>query len=168
MAEWCHAQGCNPHDTVGLGLWGDSAPCTETDSPILILWNVITRVHHERYFFGALAKRAQRACGCGGRCTYESFWRLFRWALAVFESGRYPAARDDGVPFSESKLVGDQERAKWAKEKRRLCARGGCVQKRGDWPHYKLALGLTGWAGYQWEGVLEMQCLLQFRRYAVH
>ena len=145
--DWMSSVGlnCNP-DTVALaGLWGDSAVYHTRDSLFIILFNIISGVHHQRHWIAAFGKRAACNCGCSGRHTWDVIWRLMSWVFGIWQSGEYPSVRDDGTPFSQSKRIGDKRRARWAAGRRHTHVRCGCVQFRGDWSFMKSIVNLTGW-----------------------
>ena len=66
------------------------------------------------------------------------------------------------MPFANSNLVGDKDRAKWARKKKKLRCRGGVVQNRSDWSWNKNVLGLMGWGGEGAEKRCCWKCLANF------
>ena len=142
-------------NVAGVGLWGDSAVYNTRDGLYIMIINVLSGSHRTRFWVCAFAKSQVCGCGCYGRCTYDSVFKVIAWSFQALLSGEYPSVRDDNVPFSESRRVGDKARAGWAKDKRKLRIRAGCIQKRGDWSWFKSAIGLVGWTG---EGVARACC----------
>ena len=63
--------------------------------------------------------------------------------------------RNDGIAFRDSKRIGDQARHKAFLHDKNLLARGGVIQKRGDWSWMKGVLGIVGWDG---EGTTKRVC----------
>ena len=172
IARWCHLSQDNPlydvrktwMDEMGLsgddeasiavcGLWGDGAVYHTRDSLHLLLFNVLSGVDQTRHWIGAYSKKQQCQCGCKGLCTIESIWRILVWVSLVWSTMEYPATRDDGVLFADSKKKGDRERAKRAGEK--MLTRGAFLQKRADWCWLKQIILLMGWSG---EGALKRCC----------
>lgn len=144
LADWKERMGLEAATPVAaIGVWGDSAAYHTRDSLYVMLWNVLSGKHHKRYIFCSFGKRTLCQCGCQGRHTFDGVWRVMRWSLQALLSGHWPAVREDGVLFSESRAVGDALRARLASQC--LNVRGACVQARGDWGWMKAALGLRGW-----------------------
>ena len=152
IEEQVHGDG---EDIACIGLWGDGAPYHTRDSLNVLIFNVLSGRHNKRYFICGWSKRMTCQCGCGGRCTFDSVYKVCSWFMAAWKCGVYPAFRDDNVAFEDSNRVGDRQRAEWAKECRRMSSRGCCIQKRADWQFYKQALSLVGW---QPEGPLKRCC----------
>ena len=146
-------------DIACIGLWGDGAPYHTRDSLNVLIFNVLSGTHNKRYFICGWSKRMTCQCGCGGRCTFDSVYKVCSWFMAAWKCGVYPAFRDDNVAFEDSDRVGDRQRAEWAKECRRMSSRGCCIRKRADWQFYKQALSLVGW---QPEGPLKRCCPVCF------
>ena len=142
-------------DLACAGIWADSATYHTRDSLFLVLFNVISGIHHLRYWLCAFSKRTMCRCGCKGICTWNDIWRTVSWMFGVSQAGRYPEFRDDGVKFADSTRVGDKQRAKWAKNGRTTKVRTGCMQVRGDWAFHKQVNKLCGWRG---EGKFKRCC----------
>jgi hypothetical protein len=149
MNKWKEATNFGAGDAAGFGVWGDAGAFSTRDSLFILLWNVITCgvALRTRNPFVCFSKRAMCKCECMGRHTIDDCLRIMGWCFVILKSGLYPIVREDGVPFSQSGLIGDSLRAAWGAAKRRTRVRGGCVQKRADWSWYKSQLGLTGWKG---------------------
>lgn len=146
---WCNEVGLNPKDTdiVAMGLWGDSAVISVSESLFIVLTNCLSGIHPKRFWLCAFGKKIVCNCGCHGRHTFDSIFKVLQWDFKAFLSGERPRLRDDGVPFSESKRIGDSYRHKAREENKRFAVRGGLIQKRGDWSWLKCALGMIGWEG---------------------
>ena len=155
--DWMEEQGVpGDGEDVGLvGIWGDAAPFHTRDALYLVLINIISGIFHQRFWVACFPKRMTCQCGCFGRCTFASIWRLLTWVFTSWMTGDYPDIRDDGIPFADSHRPGDQKRAKWGKSKRRMKFRAAPVQKRGDWSWHKQCLNMTGWKP---EGALKRLC----------
>ena len=134
--SWCnHPQIKLTHsdpDIVALGMWGDSAVISPSESLFILLINCLSGICHKRFWVCAFGKKVVCQCGCFGRCTFDSIFRVLQWDLGVMLCGERPAIRDDGVPFSQSKRTGDQKRHKARIKHKRFKMRGGVIQKRGD------------------------------------
>ena len=61
-------------DIAMAGWWGDSAVYNTRDSLYVVLFNIISGIHHARFWVSAFSKRACCDCGCKGRCTWECVW----------------------------------------------------------------------------------------------
>jgi hypothetical protein len=134
MAKWKSACQIGPDEPImGVGIWGDLAPLNNRDGMLILLWNSVTGIVHDRHPICAMSKRMLCKCGCKGRCTFDDLFRVVLWIRVAWLTQSYPAARDDGVEFKDSKRVGDKARAKWATRRRNMRCKAGCVQKRGDW-----------------------------------
>ena len=79
----------------------------------------------------AFGKKVVCQCGCYGRCTFDAIFKVLQWDLGAMLCGERPAIRDDGVPFSLSKKIGDKARHKARLKNKRFMTRGGVIQKRG-------------------------------------
>ena len=126
------------------GMWGDSACYHTRDSIFLLLFNSISGLSNEPIPLGAWSKRLNCQCGCLGRCTIDSIYRFLAWVFSVWQSGRYPMFRDDGIAFKDSTYQNDKTRAAWAKSRKRMRTRGCNLQQRADWSFLKSSNGLTG------------------------
>ena len=113
-------------DVAVLGLWGDSAPYNTRDSLFLCLWNVLSGLHHLRYWFTAFPKRVMCACGCKGRHTMATVWSVLHMCLMALLTGKSPGHRHDGTAFADSNFANDKARAKRAGKNLRM--RGGLMQ----------------------------------------
>ena len=73
-----------------------------------------------------ISKGRMCSCGCGGYHTIQVFMRVLAWSLRVMLTGRAPACRDDGAPWTP-----------WDRQKRMtpgdLVPNAGLLQIRGDW-----------------------------------
>ena len=166
-AEWMQEVGMHGdgHDVCMFGVWADAAVYHTRDSLNLILFNVISGCYQQRFWLGAFSKRSQCRCGCKGMCTWDRMWATLAWMFGICQTGTYPEYRDDGTRFDQSSRVGDQQRAKWAKEGRKTKVRGGVGQVRGDWSFHKTVLRMCGWRG---EGALKrccFKCLANFTNF---
>ena len=140
---------------AALGLWGDSATYFTRDQLVVMLFNVLSGVHHTRFLICAMGQRTMCNCGCKGRCTMEAVWSVIAWSMQALVAKVWPTHRDDGVPFSEWKKIGDAARANTGAKKQKLRLRAGVIEKRGDWSWLKHILNLTGWKA---EGFLGNMC----------
>eukprot|EP00959_Pyramimonas_sp_CCMP1952_P210295 4400873-Pyramimonas_sp.AAC.1 len=156
-AEWAaRVNAGNPDDVVACGVWGDEAPFSRNDKLLMILWNPLSTLgERTRYWIVVVPGSLYCNCGCKGRCTHDSIWRVVSWSFQVWLSGRYPAIRHDGIPFSESTFRGDAQRARAATERRMLPRKGGVIQGRFDWDWLKKVIGLRGWQG---DGATKQMC----------
>lgn len=154
---WCKAGGINHSDAdiTALGMWGDSAVISVSESLFILLVNCLSGIYRKRFWVCAFGKKMVCDCGCHGRHTFDSIFKVLQWDFAALKCGEIPEFRDDGIPFSESKRIGDQARHKARQKRKRFRVRGGLIQKRGDWSWHKLALGMMGWQG---EGVQKRCC----------
>ena len=121
----------------------------------LMLFNVLSGICRTRFWISAFSKRVCCQCGCKGRCTFDSFWRILVWAMTCWMSGDHPVVRDDGIRFDQSKWRGDKRRAQRARVGKKMHTRGGVMQKRSDWCWLKQVDNLCGWSG---EGVMKRCC----------
>ena len=146
-SEWGRRVGVDPSNHSGIAIWGDNAPMNETgDSLNLLLWSCLSSASRKRNWICAFSKKTTCACGCMGRCTYDSVLRVIVWMFRVMVRGKRPALRHDGVPFSESARKGDRQRAKMA-EGAGTVPLGCMLKKKGDWSWLKAVAGLCGWRG---------------------
>ena len=97
-------------NTVAVGLWGDSARYNTRDSLFMLLFNVLSGVIRTRFWICSFSKDMLCQCGCKGRCTIDSILAVLVWSFNVLLCGQYPTVRDDGTPFSASRLIGDKVR----------------------------------------------------------
>ena len=130
---WCDDVELNHSDPdiMALGIWGDSAVISPSESLFILLVNVLSGICHKRFWVCAFGKKVMCQCGCFGRHTLDSIFRVLRWDLAALLCGERPSIRDDGVPFSESNRVGDKKRHRARKKNKKFLARAGVIQKRG-------------------------------------
>ena len=145
LNDWKSTQKVVDDAVAGVGVWGDMAPFNTRDSIAILLFNILTGLHHQRLAICAIAKRSVCRCGCKGRCTYEDVFRVMGWALTQWKLQVYPTIRDDGVPFAASSKIGDDVRAAKGKSKTRMKIKGGVLQKRADWQWHKAVLNMCGW-----------------------
>ena len=133
--DWCADVGLNSSDPdlLALGMWGDSAVIGPSESLFVLLVNCLSGICHKRFWVCAFGKKVVCRCGCHGRHTFDSVFRVVRWSLQALLAGERPSVRDDGIPFSESKRIGDHARHKAHCKHKKLRMRGGCIQKRGDY-----------------------------------
>ena len=133
----------------GIGIWGDSAVYNTRDSVVLILFNILTGLAFtpHRIWLACCSKKQLCKCGCQGRCTLEPIWALIGWSLQCSLGKFYPTHRHDGIPFAESKRLGDNVRAKWAQAKRKFSVVMGVIQQRGDWSWMASSFNLSNWTG---------------------
>ena len=162
---WKHNFGLVGHHAVACGLWGDAATFHTRDQMYLELMNIMTKHGHggKRYRLCSFAKKVVCACGCFGRCTYDAVFAVLSWSFSQLLAGKYSSVRDDGKNFKSSSLIGDAWRSRVAGMN--LKAKGGVIQKRGDWSWMKSALGLTSWTG---EGVAKRCCYTCFANFTSH
>ena len=129
MDDWKQREGLAADaPVVGIGVWGDRAPYGTRDSLDVVLFNIISGIHHYRIWFAAFSKRMACNCGCAGRCTYDAIFQVLLWSLEILRSHIFPVFRADGVAFATSKYTGDKIRAGWAKFKKRLRCLGLCCR----------------------------------------
>jgi hypothetical protein len=130
---WCHDVGLNHSDPdiLAFGMWGDSAVISPSESLFVLLVNCLSGICNKRFWVCAFGKKAVCQCGCYGRHTFDSIFRVLRWDFGQLLSGERPSIRDDGVPFSDSKRIGDKARHKARLKNKRFMIRGGVIQKRG-------------------------------------
>lgn len=147
--EWCAGVGLNSSDpdVLAFGLWGDSAVISAKESLFVLLFNCLSGICNRRFWVCAFGKKVVCQCGCYGRHTFDSIFKVLQWSFAAMLSGLKPSIRDDGVPFSASKRIGDKARHQDFVKNKRMRAKGGVIQKRGDWSWHKSALGMVGWGG---------------------
>ena len=131
--KWCGDVGLNSSDpdVLALGMWGDSAVIGHSESLFVLLINCLSGIVNKRFWVCAFGKKVVCQCGCHGRHTFDSIFKVLQWSFGQLLAGERPAIRDDGIPFSASKRVGDQARHKARSKNKKLRARGGCIQKRG-------------------------------------
>ena len=130
---WCHSVGLthSDPDILALGMWGDSAVISPSESLFILLINCLSGICHQRFWVCAFGKKVVCQCGCYGRCTFDAIFKVLQWDLGVMKCGQRPAIRDDGVPFSLSKKIGDKARDLARRTNKRFKTRGGVIQKRG-------------------------------------
>ena len=105
--DWCQRVDHNvddPSNVCATALWGDGAPYSDHDSLNLLVWSCLSTILHKcrRFWIVAFSKHRLCACGCSGRCTYDSIFQVL-WMYQCWLSKVYPARRHDNVLFSESK-----------------------------------------------------------------
>ena len=149
--EWGSRVNMPANDNLlsGIGIWGDSAVYNTRDSVVLILFNILTGLAFtpHRIWLACCSKKQLCKCGCQGRCTLEPIWALIGWSLQCSLGKFYPTHRHDGIPFAESKRLGDNVRAKWAQAKRKFSVVMGVIQQRGDWSWMASSFNLSNWTG---------------------
>ena len=148
--NWCADVGVNSSDPdlVALGLWGDSAVIGPSESLFVLLVNCLSGIYRKRFWVCAFGKKVVCQCGCHGRHTFDSIFKVISWSLGALLAGEFPSIRDDGIPFSQSNKIGDQARHKARGKRKKLRLRGGCIQKRGHY-NYNLWESINfHWSGY--------------------
>lgn len=149
FVDWCADVGLNSSDpdVLGLGMWGDSAVIGPSESLFVLLANCLSGICHKRFWVCAFGKKVVCRCGCFGRHTFDSIFKVIGWDLQALLAGEKPSIRDDGVPFSQSRRIGDQARHKARCKNKKLRMRGGCIQKRGHYMHNPWEY-IFRWSGY--------------------
>ena len=132
---------------VGLGLWGDSAPCSNKGSLYLLTSQVLTGEHNGRHWFAGFGKKALCRCGCFGRHTVDRVLQVYVWSVLALIAGENPSCGPDQEP------LGDEFRRRRAGSKLRF--RGTLLYKKGDWAWLKQICNMVGWRG---EGVDKRVC----------
>lgn len=112
-----------------------------------MVWSCLTALAHRtrRFWICGFTKHMQCACGCKGRCTFDSIFSVIVWSFRVWLSGIYPTHRHDGVAFADSAHTGDADRAAKGARKQKMKAKGGVLKKKGDWAWLQQIFGITGW-----------------------
>ena len=128
-------------DLLGLGIWGDAAPCKwdRSESLQVISWNLPGLTGHWRnlrFPFAGIAKK--NLCT---PATHHDLMAVFAWSMQACASGTWPGARHDGGPFL---LREEPGRAKLAGKP--LGLRAAVAEIRGDWQYYKEAFCFAGWS----------------------
>ena len=124
---------------VGLGLWGDGAPCNwdRTESIEVYSWNLPGQA-------GAWSRLRVPIIGISkksvaSRSTHDDILTVVAWSLGQLLAGVHPKTRHDGSPWSAS----DNWRAKLSSKP--LGIHGLLVEIRGDWKFYKETFQFPGW-----------------------
>jgi hypothetical protein len=139
LSDWKKRSGIREDQPViSLGVWGDSGRYNTRDSLYIITFNMLSSQDHRRFLFGAVPKKMLCDCGCRGRCTLDSFWKILKWSADHLLLGSWPSCRHDGSPF----LKIDKHRQMKAGLGMH---RGAFIQKRGDWSWLVQCLGLNAW-----------------------
>ena len=110
--EWCAGVGLNSSDpdVLALGLWGDGAVISAKESLFVLLLNCLSGICNRRFWVCAFGKKVVCQCGCYGRHTFDSIFKVLQWSFAAMH------VRDDGVPFSAGERIGDKARKDKEKE----------------------------------------------------
>ena len=132
--KWCGDVGLNSSDpdVLALGMWGDSAVIGPSESLFVLLINCLSGIVNKRFWVCAFGKKVVCQCGCHGRHTFDSIFKVIQWSCGQLLAGEKPSIRSDGIPFCDSKRVGDKARHKDRLKNKKLRVRGGIIQKRGD------------------------------------
>ena len=128
---------------AAMGLWADSAAYNTRDSLFVFLFNVLSGIHRQRFWCAAFSKRMQCQCGCKGRHSYDSIYKVLIWPLGCAYTGVYPSFRADNTSFADRKYKGDEIWATWA-WKKTTKIRGEVPQHRGNWQWMKNGFDPTG------------------------
>ena len=81
---WCRDNGSgdvSPSTLIGCGIWGDGAAFHTRNNLFVLLVNVVSGVHKRRFWICAFSKDMLCACGCKGRCTFDSIWQIVAWSF---------------------------------------------------------------------------------------
>ena len=133
---------------VGLGLWGDGAPCNwdRTESIEVFSMNLPGQsgeFRKLRILLTGISKKQVVSTS-----TLNDMMEIVSWSLQHLALGVYPRDRRDGTPW----LPTESRRQHCAGKA--LGVRGALVEVRGDWKFMKECFGFPGWnteAGFCWQ-----------------
>jgi hypothetical protein len=116
--------------TVPLGLHGDGAPVTKTESLFTVSWNSLLgtgKTMDSRFIYTCIRKKDI------GPGTLDALWKYLAWSFDVMMRGEEKPALDYlGQPYTGEPF----DFGGW---------RGTCIQLRGDWEFYASVLGFPRW-----------------------
>lgn len=124
---------------VGLGLWGDAAPCN---------WDRSESIHVFSMNMPGLTgdwKTLRIPITClskkniAQKDTYDDILAVLAWSLQHCATGAFPKCRHDGTPWSSS----DHNRAK--NSSKTLGLKACLCEVRGDWAFLKECFGFPAW-----------------------
>jgi hypothetical protein len=90
MQEFCDRMHTDRTNMAAVGIWGDTAPYHTRDSLFLVVFNVLSGKYHRRFWMTAFPKKLVCRCGCKGRHTMATVWRVFAWSMRALLTGVYP------------------------------------------------------------------------------
>ena len=133
------AEAASGQNLLALGLWGDGVPFTWARDQSMETWVwFLPGVGHETWK-GARFPFTCFPTSSVGSTTQAQILEVFVWSLEAMFEGEYPRTRPGGLPWTDQ----DGWRKKRAGQK--LGFQAILTQVKGDWKHFKLALGLPGW-----------------------
>ena len=125
---------------ASLALWGDSAPSHKKDQVYLLSWRLLNGSCRKRFWIACFGKRQMCQCGCFGRHTLDTLFKVVAWSFRALLAGIYPAVDHDNQPFAHGTY-----RAALAGKP--MKTQGAVITKIGDWQWMKAALNLKSWRG---------------------
>ena len=125
---------------ICLALWGDTAPMSHRDSLCLLTVRILSGVHKCRIWIWGASKNQLCQCGCKGRHTMDSVWRIVAWMFRACMAGRWPMVDHNGDRW---RIGSRAVRAVRAGQPLRTAA--SCIAKTGDWMWFKQVLNLQSW-----------------------
>jgi len=125
---------------VGIGLWGDGAPCNwdRTETMEVLSWNLAGAGgvwKKLRIPITGLSKKHVASSS-----TYDDLFEVISWSLQALAIGQYPKQRHDGSAW----LPSDARRNTLASSGASLI-KAALVEVRGDWKFYKEVFHFPAW-----------------------
>ena len=139
--KFCNSVGLPFESPVCLGLHGDGVPFTKKDSLEMLSYNFLSHPTANRIPFTGVSKRFVCACGCKGRCTFDSLLLVFAWSMRMLVVGVVSKFLPDGSEW--------QDHQKHLEPGTKLFCRAGLLQCRGDWPFLRTLFGFPSWKSEQ-------------------
>lgn len=133
---------------VGLGLWGDGAPCNwdRTDSIEVFTINLPGQTGEFKKIRILLTGISKKQVVTSK--TFNDMMEVVSWSLRHLAIGLHPRTRHDGTPWATS----DSKRQR--NSGKPLGVRGALVEVRGDWKFLKECFGFPAWnteSGICWQ-----------------
>ena len=99
--------------------------------------NFLQQPTGERVPVFAISKMYVCACGCLGRCTWDSVFKVINWSLRALAAGTHPTIDPAGQPLKDkcSRDLGGKP----------LGFNGFLMQFRADWPFLKSLFSFPSW-----------------------
>ena len=126
---------------VGIGLWGDGAPCNwhRSETMEVLSWNLACaggKWKNLRVPITGLSKKHVATSS-----TYDDIFSVLSWSMQALSCGQYPKHRHDGSAWWPS----DAYRKNKAETGASLNVRAALVEVRGDWKFYKEVFSFPAW-----------------------
>lgn len=125
-----------------LRLYVDGVPFTgrarkAQDSVICVYWAFALRGPREQRRLVTCFRKSEmcRTCGCNGRCTLDTVFRVLNWSISCLRSGQWPDTGPMGAPLDAGRLA----------KRGQLAVRGDVIELGADWGELNHSFGLRSW-----------------------